>query len=74
MKATGTSPRKSAAAGDATTLAGAAGVLSGKSARRGLARLGPFLGPAFVASIAYVDPGNFATNIQGGAQFGYTLL
>ena len=34
----------------------------------------PFLGPAFIASVAYVDPGNFATNIQGGAQFGYTLL
>jgi len=32
------------------------------------------LGPAFVASIAYVDPGNFATNIRGGAQFGYLLL
>ena len=32
------------------------------------------LGPAFVASIAYVDPGNFATNVQGGAQFGYILL
>ncbi|MGZ4222190.1 MAG: Nramp family divalent metal transporter, partial [Solirubrobacteraceae bacterium] len=32
------------------------------------------LGPAFVASVAYVDPGNFATNIQGGAQFGYLLL
>ncbi|MFT4034027.1 MAG: Nramp family divalent metal transporter [Patulibacter sp.] len=41
---------------------------------RGLKRLLPFLGPAFVASIAYVDPGNFATNIAGGAQFGYTLL
>ena len=41
---------------------------------------GPFratltmLGPAFVAAIAYVDPGNFATNIQGGAKFGYLLL
>jgi manganese transport protein len=34
----------------------------------------PFLGPAFIASIAYVDPGNFATNIQAGAQFGYELL
>jgi manganese transport protein len=34
----------------------------------------PFLGPAFVASVAYIDPGNFATNIQGGAQFGYMLL
>ena len=32
------------------------------------------LGPAFVASIAYVDPGNFATNLQGGAEFGYLLL
>jgi len=31
-------------------------------------------GPAFVASVAYVDPGNFATNIQGGAKFGYLLL
>ena len=32
------------------------------------------LGPAFVAAVAYVDPGNFATNIQGGAKFGYLLL
>jgi manganese transport protein len=32
------------------------------------------LGPAFVASVAYVDPGNFATNFQGGAQFGFLLL
>lgn len=32
------------------------------------------LGPAFVAAIAYVDPGNFATNVQGGAHFGYSLL
>ncbi len=31
------------------------------------------LGPAFVAAVAYIDPGNFATNFQGGAQFGYTL-
>jgi len=33
----------------------------------------PFLGPAFIASVAYVDPGNFATNVASGAQFGYTL-
>jgi manganese transport protein len=33
-----------------------------------------FLGPAFVAAVAYVDPGNFATNIQAGAKFGYALL
>jgi manganese transport protein len=48
--------------------------LAGTGPKRGLARLLPFLGPAFIASIAYVDPGNFATNIQGGAQFGYLLL
>jgi len=45
-----------------------------KGERRGLARLWPFLGPAFIAAVAYVDPGNFATNISGGAQFGYLLL
>ena len=33
-----------------------------------------YFGPAFVASIAYIDPGNFATNIQGGTEFGYELL
>ncbi len=33
----------------------------------------PFLGPAFIACVAYVDPGNFATNMAGGAQFGYAL-
>src|SRR5512136_1648873 len=49
-------------------------ILSGKSKKRGLARLLPFMGPAFIASVAYMDPGNFATNIQGGAQFGYLLL
>src|SRR5512139_1187925 len=52
----------------------AALILSGKSRKRGLARLLPFMGPAFIASVAYMDPGNFATNIQGGAKFGYTLL
>ena len=52
----------------------AAAVLHGGSGRRGLIRLLPFLGPAFIASVAYVDPGNFATNIQGGAQFGYLLV
>jgi manganese transport protein len=34
----------------------------------------PFLGPALIASVAYMDPGNFATNIQGGASAGYRLL
>jgi manganese transport protein len=33
-----------------------------------------YFGPAFVASVAYIDPGNFATNIQGGSSFGYRLL
>ncbi|WP_146822076.1 Nramp family divalent metal transporter [Alicyclobacillus suci] len=42
--------------------------------RKGIRALIPFLGPAFVASIAYVDPGNFATNIQSGSEFGYKLL
>jgi manganese transport protein len=37
-------------------------------------RLLPFLGPAFIACIAYMDPGNFATNIAGGSKFGYTLV
>lgn len=49
-------------------------VLRGKSKRSKFANLLPFLGPAFIASVAYVDPGNFATNIAGGAQFGLTLL
>ena len=41
---------------------------------RGPARVWPFLGPAFIAAVAYIDPGNFATNIAGGAKFGYLLL
>ncbi len=43
---------------------------------RGTARLRilPFLGPAFIAAVAYIDPGNFATNIAGGSKYGYTLL
>jgi manganese transport protein len=42
--------------------------------RGGLRSALPFVGPAFVAAIAYVDPGNFATNIAGGAKHGYLLL
>ncbi len=59
---------------DAATLAAAAEVLAGDSRKNWLARILPFMGPAFIASVAYMDPGNFATNIQGGAQFGYILL
>jgi manganese transport protein len=46
--------------------------LAGK--RRGPGAILLFAGPAFVASVAYVDPGNFATNIQAGAHYGYGLL
>jgi manganese transport protein len=60
--------------GDAGTLEAAAAILSGTSKKGFFARLLPFMGPAFIASVAYMDPGNFATNIQGGAKFGYTLL
>lgn len=49
-------------------------VLEGSARKGAFSRLLPFLGPAFIASVAYIDPGNFATNIQGGAQFGYILL
>ena len=49
-------------------------VLRGKGKTGKFTRLLPFLGPAFIASVAYVDPGNFATNIAGGAEFGLTLL
>ena len=44
------------------------------AARGGRRELLRYLGPAFVASVAYIDPGNFATNILGGTQFGYRLL
>ena len=47
-------------------------VLSGE--RRGVRAVLPFLGPAFIAAVAYVDPGNFATNMAGGSRFGYALL
>ena len=60
--------------GDVTTVNSAHLVLEGKSRKGSFARLLPFLGPAFVACVAYIDPGNFATNIQGGAEFGYLLL
>ena len=56
------------------TVHAATEVLTGTSKKGRLARLLPFLGPAFIASVAYMDPGNFATNIQGGAKFGYQLL
>ncbi|MBI5305916.1 MAG: Nramp family divalent metal transporter [Chloroflexi bacterium] len=60
--------------GDSVTVNDAIQVLEGQSKKGFLARTLPFLGPAFIASVAYMDPGNFATNIQGGAQFGYMLV
>ncbi|HEV2414553.1 MAG TPA: Nramp family divalent metal transporter [Candidatus Dormibacteraeota bacterium] len=42
--------------------------------RRGVRAVLPFLGPAFIAAVAYVDPGNFATNMAAGSQYGYMLL
>src|SRR5215470_10260156 len=56
----------------ARSIAAARDVLAGR--RSGLAARLAFVGPAVVASIAYVDPGNFATNIQAGARYGYELL
>jgi manganese transport protein len=54
------------------TLARAKQVLAGQSG--GWRAYLAFAGPAVVASIAYMDPGNFATNIQAGARYGYGLL
>jgi manganese transport protein len=66
---------------EAATADGAAAVVADartpwqRQLARGRLRLGlSMLGPAFVAAVAYVDPGNFATNLQGGAKFGYALL
>ena len=49
---------------------------SGELTLQGKRRFGllPFLGPAFIACVAYIDPGNFATNVAGGSKFGYTLV
>lgn len=58
--------------GEARVLVAAQESLAGR--RRGVRGVWPFLGPAFIAAVAYVDPGNFATNMAGGAKFGYLLL
>jgi manganese transport protein len=54
------------------TVEAARALLAGE--RRGVRGYLAFAGPAVVASIAYMDPGNFATNIQAGARYGYQLL
>jgi manganese transport protein len=60
------------AGSDARVASAAEDALIGKTT--GTRRFLPFLGPAFIAAVAYMDPGNFATNIQGGSQFGYLLV
>src|SRR5260370_8675239 len=62
----------------------ASGTLSGRTTlavretlegrRLGIRAFIPFVGPAVIVSVAYMDPGNFATNIQAGATYGYGLL
>ncbi len=56
----------------ARTVATTQDVLAGR--RGGMAAAFAFAGPAVIASIAYMDPGNYATNIQAGAKYGYDLL
>lgn len=58
--------------GEGATVRAAKAALAGE--QRGIKRFLPFLGPAFIASVAYIDPGNFATNIQAGSSYGYMLL
>lgn len=58
--------------GEAATAKAAQAALDGHA--RGLKGLWPFLGPAFIAAVAYIDPGNFATNIAAGSTYGYMLL
>jgi len=70
-----TDTKQLASSADNRTVSSAMDVLEGRSKGKSLwARLMPFLGPAFIAAVAYVDPGNFATNIQAGSEFGYMLL
>ena len=68
----GASPTRIAATLSDRTTAAVREVLDGR--RRGVRAILPFAGPAMIASVAYIDPGNFATNIQAGARYGYALL
>src|SRR3954470_6250140 len=42
--------------------------------RSGIRKILPYVGPAYLVSVGYMDPGNWATDLQGGAQFGYKLI
>src|SRR5262245_31425383 len=70
--ANGESAVEGALPGEAAVARAARASLEGRT--RGFSRIWPFLGPAFIAAVAYIDPGNFATNITAGAKFGYLLL
>jgi manganese transport protein len=65
-----------AAAAGASGLAEEPSLTAGVNGRRTFRsdRIWSYFGPAFVASVAYIDPGNFSTNILGGSQFGYRML
>jgi len=68
--------REEAALSPAAVAAGTSGLVAGVRGRGAFRSdaVWSYFGPAFVASVAYIDPGNFATNILGGSQFGYRLL
>jgi manganese transport protein len=66
------SPAEDGLPGEARIIDAAASALRGD--RRGLRRYLPFLGPAFIAAVAYIDPGNFAVNMAAGSEFGDELL
>ncbi len=70
------SQHSDASSSPAAAAAGSSGLTEGGVGRRAFRsdKLLSYFGPAFVASVAYIDPGNFSTNILGGSQFGYRLL
>src|ERR1700728_2209918 len=75
-----TEAEREASLSPAAVAAGTSGLVPGLTAggdgRRSFRsdQVWSYFGPAFVASVAYIDPGNFSTNILGGSQFGYRLL
>ncbi len=56
------------------SLADVHGSVDTNTKRKGLRKILPYLGPAYLVSVGYMDPGNWATDLQGGAQFGYKLI
>ena len=74
MPATDNQSVETPQSGDHGLVTAAIDVLEGKSKKGPIGRILPFLGPAIIASVAYLDPGNYATNISAGARYGYMLL